>query len=318
LFSRTDVRVEDVMAAGLLLVLVVLIGVRGVATRLLTIDEGFWDMSFIAAPLALLVFGASFRYAFRREGQESRPIRAIAGFLRDWLPFLVFLVSYESFGLDSTTAVLGADRDAALLRLDETLFGASPAITLQRIAFPLLTDAMTVFYFLHLVLPPVLALVLYRSDRRLFREFLLAILVCGFLGYVGYALVPAAGPQVAFPERYDAPLTGRLYAPVTGLVDAARAPRDAFPSLHVGLSSVVLYYAWKRGRTAFFVALPFVLGNWFSTLYLRFHYMVDVIAGWLVAAAAIALVGRLLRLETRLKGLAGLAPAVAAVPGRTP
>jgi membrane-associated phospholipid phosphatase len=177
---------------------------------------------------------------------------------------------------------------------------------------------MTVFYFLHLVLPPVLALVLYRSDRRLFREFLLAILVCGFLGYVGYALVPAAGPQVAFPERYDAPLTGRLYAPVTGLVDAARAPRDAFPSLHVGLSSVVLYYAWKRGRTAFFVALPFVLGNWFSTLYLRFHYMVDVIAGWLVAAAAIALVGRLLRLETRLKGLAGLAPDVAAIPGRTP
>jgi len=47
------------------------------------------------------------------------------------------------------------------------------------------------------------------------------------------------------------------------------------------------------------VLVPLVVANWFSTIYLRYHYLIDVIAGWLVAAVAIVLAERLLRWEAR-------------------
>ena len=47
--------------------------------------------------------------------------------------------------------------------------------------------------------------------------------------------------------------------------------------------------------------LPLVLANWLSTLYLRYHYLVDVIAGWLTAAVSIVLAGWILRAEAALR-----------------
>jgi membrane-associated phospholipid phosphatase len=226
----------------------------------------------------------------------------IGGSIRDWLPFFVFLLSYETFRTGIWRLILVEDRDAGLLRLDRRLFGETPAILLQGLVTPGLSNAMAVFYFLHLVLPPVLALLLYRRRRALFREFLLAVLVAGCLGSVGYIAVPATGPGAAFPQLFAIPLSGDLYDPVTRSLDIARAPRDVFPSLHVGISSLVLWYGFRRSRATGLVLLPLALGNWASTLYLRYHYLVDVFAGWITAALAAALAGWLLRLEARWRG----------------
>src|SRR5262249_7505783 len=94
-------------------------------------------------------------------------------------------------------------------------------------------------------------------------------------------------------------LRGRLYGPVLSMMDAARASRDVFPSLHVGASSIVLYYGARRGRAFFWVLLPLALATWLSTLYLRYHYLLDVLAGWAVVVLCIFLARQLLRLEAR-------------------
>jgi membrane-associated phospholipid phosphatase len=57
------------------------------------------------------------------------------------------------------------------------------------------------------------------------------------------------------------------------------ASRAAFPSLHAGVSFTSLYYAWKHCRWFFPVLLFFVTGLIASTVYLRHHYVVDLIAG---------------------------------------
>ena len=57
------------------------------------------------------------------------------------------------------------------------------------------------------------------------------------------------------------------------------ASRAAFPSLHTAVSFVVLGYAWKFCRWLFPILLVFVLGLLVSTVYLRHHYVVDLIAG---------------------------------------
>jgi membrane-associated phospholipid phosphatase len=303
LFFR-ELRVEDCLAALFTFFLFAFVRLSAIQRSLQNFEGDFWDICFILAPAALLTFLASAKFAFYRDGPGRGSIASVGHVLRDWSPFAFFLFTYEAFRLSIWSTVLPQDRDGPLLRLDRFLFGETPAVGLERFIRPAITDVMTIAYFLHLLLPPVIAFVWYRRDRRVFRHFLLAILISGILGQIGYMLVPAVGPKRAFPELFHVGLYGEVYAPITRALDAVRAPRDVFPSLHVGVSAIVLYFGWKRGRTAFLALLPLVLLNWVSTLYLRYHYAVDVFAGWGVAAASIAFAGTLLKLEDRLKGRA--------------
>jgi membrane-associated phospholipid phosphatase len=300
--APAGIRVEDILSAGFALALVVFAGTRSALQNLRLDQEKYWELSFIVAPAALLILLASFRYAFARgPTAPGGPVREIAGVLRDWLPFLLFLMAYETFQSRVWELLLPRDRDAQLLAWDRWLFGETPAIPMERLLSPGLTDAMVVAYFLHLVLPPVVAVVWYTRDRRVFREFLLAVLIAGLLGSVGYLAVPAVGPGIAFPNLFREGLRGGVYRPVLEFLDAARAPRDVFPSLHVAVSTIVLYYGGRRGRAWFAVLLPLVLANWFSTVYLRYHYLVDVIAGWATAALACVLARALLRAEEKVR-----------------
>ena len=302
MFRRTSVRVEDVASIGLTVSLVAFAGIRSALSDLRLDESNWWDLSFILTPVSVLVFFAACRYAWRGDEAGSPSVfNSVGTTIRDWLPFLIFSLTYETFRSRIWSLVLVRDRDAELLRLDRLLFGETPSVLLQHAITPLLTNAMSVFYFLHLVAPPVLAFALYRKDRRLFREFLFAVLLSGAIGSAGYLAVPATGPQVAYPELFPVPLQGDVFDPITRILETARAPRDVFPSLHVGVSTIVLYYAFRRGRLPGLLLLPFVLGNWVSTLYLRYHYLVDVFAGWLVAFLAIALSRYLLGLEGRFR-----------------
>jgi len=285
---RSRIRIEDLLAASIVLILLLFFGVRTALSSIRLDEENFWDFSFILAPVALLVLGASLRYALGTSvGGLGQVAVDVGRVIRDWFPFLLFLLAYEAFQSRLWSIVAYRNFDVELLRWDRRLFGESPTFLLQRWIQPGLTDLLTIAYFLHLILPPVVGLVWYQKDRRVFREFLLAIVLAGALGFLGYLAVPAVGPGVAFPSLFQRELGGALYRPVTAFLDIARSPRDAFPSLHVGISTIVLYYGGRRSRIWLAVLVPLVVANWFSTIYLRYHYLIDVIAGWLVAAVAI-------------------------------
>jgi membrane-associated phospholipid phosphatase len=56
-----------------------------------------------------------------------------------------------------------------------------------------------------------------------------------------------------------------------------------FPSLHVGISFVVWLYAFRNSRKLFWILSPLVLSLFVSTIYLRYHYLIDVVAGLVLA-----------------------------------
>ncbi|MFN7972753.1 MAG: phosphatase PAP2 family protein [Acidobacteriota bacterium] len=292
-------RAEDAIAIAAAVLLVAAAGGRAVAEGLAINEADIWDFCFILAPLALLSLLAALSYAIGG-GLLADVARQIGTFLRDWLPFLLLLMFYGAFRTQLYDVVHLPDRDRELLAIDRAFLGETPAVAAQRLASTALTNVMSLAYFLHIALPPVIAFLWYRRDRQVFREYLLAILLCTVLGAVGYLLVPAVGPQVAFPELFSVNLEGRLYAPVTGFIDATRAPRDAFPSLHVALSTIVLVYAVRFGRRSAAVTIPLVLANWLSTIYLRYHYLVDVVAGWSLLVV-VPMARCLLGIERRLK-----------------
>jgi len=299
--SRTELRAEDVLTVGAAVVLVLILGSKSIGSIGLS-ERNYWDFAFLMLPIAVLVLSASIRYAFRPVGAPAiREVSVETGnILRDWSPFLVFLMLYESFRLN-TWKIIPVDKDAMLLRWDRALFGTTPSILLDPFVTGWFTQVMVIAYFMHLVLPPVMGLIWYRRDLIVFRQFLLSVLVCGIIGTQGYVLVPAIGPGIAFPSMYRHALSGSVYTNITGLMDSARALRDVFPSLHVAISTIVLWYAWRHSRTLFAIILPLVAANWLSTLYLRYHYVVDVIAGWITAAISIALAAWILRVETRMR-----------------
>jgi membrane-associated phospholipid phosphatase len=281
--------------------LVTYAGIRAIGRIDLT-EENYWDFALIVFPVALLIFLAAVRYAFGPRGTSS--IRSVwletGTVIRDWLPFLIFLLMYESFRVRTWEAISPVDADPFLLKLDRRLFGETPAVVLDPYARGWITQPLTIAYFLHLVLPAVLAVLWYRRDLLIFRQFLLTILLAGMIGSIGYVAVPAVGPGVAFPNLFHHKLSGEIYGSVTEFIDSARAMRDAFPSLHIGISTIVLYYAWLRDRVTFSWMLPLILGNWISTIYLRYHYLIDVIAGFITAYLAIVLARLALRAEVAI------------------
>ena len=77
---------------------------------------------------------------------------------------------------------------------------------------------------------------------------------------------------------------GFSYHMVEHAHDAGERPTAAFPSSHVGVTTILVLLAWKaRCRWLFWVMVPVFILLCLSTVYIFAHYAVDVIAGWVSA-----------------------------------
>ncbi len=206
--------------------------------------------------------------------------------VRDWFPFLIVLLMYYSLWGDATHLLVTRDRDAALIALDQRLFGFQASVALQRFVRPPLTAWMEFAYTFHIWNIPLVACFIYiRRPRPRFREMMCGLLVVSFFGLLGYLLVPAIGPLYTLRDRYTVPLSQPLdvFNRQVQFLDFARITRDVFPSLHVGISFVVWLYAYRNSRRLFCILAPVIVSLWVSTLYLRYHYLVDCVAGLILA-----------------------------------
>lgn len=184
------------------------------------------------------------------------------------------------------------DIDPILIRLDYLIFGDHPTVVLERIMNPLLTDLMqiayTTYYFVAISLGVVL---LMKNKREEFNRTLFLILFCYYLSYLGYILFPALGPRFTINHLQTAELQGFLIAePIQNLLNRLEGiKRDAFPSGHTAIALTVLYLSYIFERRLFLILLPIVSALIFSTVYCRYHYVVDVVAGLLLTVITIFL-----------------------------
>jgi membrane-associated phospholipid phosphatase len=218
--------------------------------------------------------------------------------IRDWFPFLIILLMYYTLWGDATLLMVTTDRDQALIALDQRLFGFQASLALQRIISPGLTTWMTFAYFYHLINIPLVACFIYVwRGRARFREMMSGIMVVSFLGLLGYLLVPAIGPLYTLRDQYTVPLHQSMWMfnREVDFMDFARIRRDVFPSLHVAISFVVWLYAYRNSKKLFWILSPLMLSLWLSTLYLRYHYLIDVVAGLILAPLSYLLANWLFR-----------------------
>lgn len=118
-----------------------------------------------------------------------------------------------------------------------------------------------------------------------------------FLSYMGYFALPGIGPRFTLHQfdYINSELPGLLLTNFlreivnigesipAGTVNPAEAvQRDIFPSGHTMITLIVMYFSIKlKSRSKYFL-IPVGILLIFATVYLRYHYVIDLIGGALL------------------------------------
>jgi membrane-associated phospholipid phosphatase len=205
-------------------------------------------------------------------------------------PLIVIISGYA--WMEGVIAQPATTSDAALAAADRALFGGhDPIALLQPIISRPLSEWMSFSYSFYAFLYPVaVGAIFYGSGARGLEEVSFAVGIALLLGYASFTIFPAVGPQ--FTQVYEVPLDLYYTKEVKeALMDRLRIPYDCFPSMHTATSLLLSFCCWRRARVAFWATLPMVATIPFACIYLRYHYVVDVLAGGVVFAV-LALVTR--------------------------
>jgi membrane-associated phospholipid phosphatase len=236
---------------------------------------------------------------------------ATADFLRTMLPFFMCIAVYVNLH-DTVRYVNTHDIQQYIAAAEEWLFGGQPVLWAERYITPARTEFFNLFYAnFYLVAPSVVLILWFGGKRAEARDVLLRVIVCFYTGYFLYIIFPAAPPRLYY-EWAGAFTVSLRGGPIThfqnALIDLVpnHAERAAFPSLHSAVSVLSLYYAWKYCRWFFPVLLPFVMALLVATVYLRHHWVVDLLAGLLLVPWSIWLAPRFDRFwETHVRQMNG-------------
>jgi membrane-associated phospholipid phosphatase len=304
-------RVEEVIAFVFLLPTTYLTLVAGVYAREVGSLGDRHRLGIVRIAVAAALLAALF--AARRFWPRSPWVRG----LREVLPFLTCILIYTNLH-DTIGFVNPHDIHGVLAELDRELFGVIPCVWAQRFITPGRTEVMNFLYLNFFWIAPSTALLLL-ARRRLpeFRATIMGVLVCFYFGYFLYILFPAAPPRLVLPFEFKRNLQG--YPSLMSNISAGAFSllpvdsRAAFPSLHAAVSLVAMIYAWRFLRPWFWVLLPFCVGLWVSTIYLRHHFAVDLLAGWALAPLAVWVAPRLDGWWSARQAALGYAPARGAV-----
>ncbi len=206
-------------------------------------------------------------------------------------PIICVLVVFDSLGR-LVHYINPKDIDPLLIRLDYLIFDGHPTIMLERLMSPLLTDILQLAYTTYYFIPiSFAAILLLKNQRQEYNRTLFLILFCFYLSYLSYILMPALGPMFTISHLQNTDLQGLFIAGQIQkfLNQLEGIKRDAFPSGHTAIPLVVLYLAYRFKRRLFWIFLPIVLVLIFSTVYCRYHYVVDIIGGFGLAILTILL-----------------------------
>ncbi|HHH29645.1 MAG TPA: phosphatase PAP2 family protein [Polyangiaceae bacterium] len=188
--------------------------------------------------------------------------------------------------------------DAELLAIDEAILGVTPALWLERFNTRPVIEWFSAFYFSYFLICAtfIFGVLWFVRDLRLARVFGIGGAVAFFLGQLIYVAVPGFGPVKYLDHAFAAPLNGGFF---WGLVDVTvrqgGAMKDIFPSLHTALPTFMTLFASyaakhdERWRIPSRVVAFFTVNIIISTMLLRWHYAIDVVAGLCLAFGAIGI-----------------------------
>lgn len=199
--------------------------------------------------------------------------------------------------------------DHLFAHAEQLIFHCQPAVIFSH-NFPSIwfSEPFNMGYFFYY--PMIFIVVVYYFLFRFewFEKICFVLVTSFFIYYFVYIMLPVAGPQFYFPaigmDKVNACIfpsigdffnTNNYLVPSTGvdqgffydLVEASQEvgerPTAAFPSSHVGISTIVMIMAWRVNHKLAYVLAPFYVLLCCATVYIQAHYLIDAIVGFVSA-----------------------------------
>lgn len=236
------------------------------------------------------------------EGESNIPNLSSLKIARYWYGVAAILYIFKQvyfIGYD----LKPADWDPVFMRMDFAIFGVNPTQWAIKFQNPLLTEFLQLVYVYYYPMIVVFGLELYLWHR--YKEFKYTIFILFFsffVSYILYLIFPANGPRFHLHDFYSisSELPGLfLTEPVRAFLNFGESippgvknpqdyvQRDAMPSLHTITAFLIMYLSWKFRSRSFYFYLPYFFCMVAATIYLRYHYVVDIFGGLIMCVFTI-------------------------------
>jgi membrane-associated phospholipid phosphatase len=242
-----------------------------------SVPHAGWLLAWHVAGAALLVY------------QIKRPNRTTWLF-RNWYPVIYVASCYKEMA-DFLPLARHVVYDQQLADLDQRIWGLQPGVWLSRIQSPAFTEFLQWIYTFFVPAVLLVAFLLWRRGHFAEFQYYAFLIALGYLvSYLGYVLAPARGPRFLLKDFENMPLHGLwLFQGMQSTLDRLESVAyDAFPSGHTELTILAWWSSKAVSKRWFGAYFGYTLSIIFATVYLRYHYTVDVFAGALVAVVLIA------------------------------
>ncbi len=209
----------------------------------------------------------------------------IVQFLRHWYLLAYLPLCYKEIPYLVTKLGL-RDADSILAYWDRLMWGTDPVFWLAGIQNRFLTEFLQIIY--SMFIPGMAALGVlcwFRMPRTEFRRAGFLMAATFLISYLGYLVLPARGPRfMDYSLQYPALQGLWTFHFLQGVLDSLEGTQyDCFPSGHVAVVLVGCYLARRISPVVFLVFCTFATLIAVSTVYLRYHYVIDVLAGIVLA-----------------------------------
>lgn len=194
---------------------------------------------------------------------------------------------------------------------EQWMFGGQPAIWFSEVLPHMwVSEPLNMGYFAYYPMILIVALFYFIWRFELFEKVSFVLVTAFFIYYLIYIFLPVAGPQFYFPAigmdsvsqgifpsigdyfNHNQELLpgpgyehGFFYELVKGSQQVGERPTAAFPSSHVGISTILMIMAWRGSKRLFICLIPFYFCLCCATVYIQAHYLIDAIAGFISAFA---------------------------------
>lgn len=228
-------------------------------------------------------------------------------FFRHFYPILLYVGLFRETG--SLNRMFFEDYiDPLVIHLEQALFGCQPSILfMEKLPYLILSELFYIAYFSYYIMVVGVGIALFVRNRVQFFHFVSVISFVFYICYAIYIFLPVVGPRLfireiegyGLPEEVwhlapihhfpEAVMVGPFYHIMEVIYAIFEAPGAAFPSSHVAVSLCTVYFSFKYLPRIRHLHLIMALLLCASTIYCRYHYVVDVIAGVVTAALLLPL-----------------------------
>ena len=241
----------------------------------------------------------------------ARPDWHLIDILRHFYPIILYVALYRETGLLNQIVTSGYF-DRFFMGLDDRLFGLQPSVAfMHNLPYLPVSEVFYASYFSYYVMIVGVGAALYFQDKERFFHYVSIVSFVFYVCYLIYIFLPVIGPRVFYvpvssfagqqdipfyPLQFPESVKGGPLFRVMGFIYAHfEAHGAAFPSSHVAVALCALYFSWRyipviRGLHAAVVVLLII-----STVYCRYHYVVDIYSGVATGVGLLVIGERLYR-----------------------